>query len=130
MVSILGAEFEKISYQKGDFIYKRGQNPTGLYIVDEGELLLTVHMENEWPRIVETLLPGVMVGEMELFSGRTRICNLVCSTDAKVWYLSKSSYEKISKLYPEITLKFVTKIAISFDSVRLYNTVYHWAQLR
>ena len=72
----------------------------------------------------------LQVGELEMFSERPRSCRLVANDDSVVWKLSKMTFEEMADENPRLMLKFVTKVAVSFDAVRFYNTVYHWAQLR
>lgn len=70
------------------------------------------------------------VGELEMFSDRPRSCRLEANNDSVVWRLSKESFDAMAEENPRLMLKFVTKVAVSFDAVRFYNTVHHWAQLR
>lgn len=64
-----------------------------------------------------------------MFSDRPRTCRLVASANSVIWRLSKTSFEAMTEEDPKLMLKFV-KVAVSFDAVRFYNTVYHWAQLK
>ncbi|KAI8918399.1 sulfate transporter family-domain-containing protein, partial [Powellomyces hirtus] len=128
-------KFERVEIKKGTILWVPGEDPKELYVVHEGELLLMIK-DNEARapegamKIVETLLPGTMVGELELFSNRPRTCRLVANSDAVIWRLSKESCDELAEADPKLMLKFVTKIALGFDAVRFYNTVYHWAQLK
>jgi sulfate permease, SulP family len=129
LVDIFGPKFEKLQFNKHDIVYLAGSDPMGLYIVENGELGLSITDMNG-TKIVETLLPGTMVGELELFAQKPRICTLSSLSLSTVWSLSKNSYIKLSKSHPHLMLEFVTKICVPFDAVRYYNTVHHWSQLR
>ncbi|KAJ3274174.1 hypothetical protein HDV01_003457 [Terramyces sp. JEL0728] len=125
LLDVFGPMFEHQSYDSGDIIYSYGSHSKALYIVESGELGLQVSDSDKDARIVETLLPGTMVGELEMFSGRPRICSLVALSDATVWCLSKYNFTQLSNTHPHLALKFVTEIAVTFDTVRFYNTVHH-----
>ncbi|KAJ3008097.1 hypothetical protein HKX48_008773 [Thoreauomyces humboldtii] len=130
-------KFERLEVKKDAVLWIPGEDPNELYVVHEGELVLVIkdneaeaHGRHGAMKVVETLLPGTMVGELELFSNRPRTCRLVAATDAVVWRLSKQSCDELAEANPKLMLKFVTRIALGFDAARFYNTVYHWAQLK
>ncbi|KAH9276980.1 hypothetical protein BASA83_000495 [Batrachochytrium salamandrivorans] len=116
--------------QSGETLYTVGDEATELYVIEEGELVMVIPEKRDGERVVETLLPGTMVGEMDMFTGRQRVCRLYATQDALVWRLSKVSFDTLCQEYPDVMLTFVTKIALSFDAVRYHNTLKHWAQLR
>ena len=121
--------FKKIHYQKKQNVYQFGHESKELYIVDSGQLGLVLE-ESSGTKIIETLLPGTMVGELEMFSGKARISSLIALTDASVWCLSKSDFDSVASRNPTLALRFVSEICLPFDTVRFYNTVHHWSQLR
>jgi SulP family sulfate permease len=129
MITVFSSAFEKIRFEKNDVIYRSGSESRALYVVDSGELGLILE-DVHGTKLVETLLPGTMVGELEMFANKQRVCTLITLAESYVWTLSKQKYQKLANDHPALTLKFVTEIAIPFDSVRYYNTVHHWAQLR
>jgi CRP-like cAMP-binding protein len=106
--------------------YNFGDFADNLYVLEYGQLALKIRSG----KIVQTLLPGTMIGGLEFFSNQNRTCSLVAISDAVVWKLDKVSYEQVSKTNPALILNFVTKIAIPFNTARFYNTVHHYAQLR
>ncbi|KAH6581218.1 hypothetical protein BASA61_009176 [Batrachochytrium salamandrivorans] len=127
---LCGSNFELIEVQSGETLYTVGDEATELYVIEEGELVMVIPEKRDGERVVETLLPGTMVGEMDMFTGRQRVCRLYATQDALVWRLSKVSFDTLCQEYPDVMLTFVTKIALSFDAVRYHNTLKHWAQLR
>ncbi|KAJ3177179.1 hypothetical protein HDU87_004671 [Geranomyces variabilis] len=124
-------KFERVEVKKGSVLWVAGEDPNELYVVHDGELVLVIK-DND-PRgkpgamkVVETLLPGTMVGELELFSNRPRACRLVAASDAVVWRLTKASCDELAEQDPKLMLRFVTKIALGFDAVRFYNYLVHF----
>ncbi|KAJ3151683.1 hypothetical protein HDU89_001731 [Geranomyces variabilis] len=124
-------KFERVEVKKGAVLWVAGEDSNELYVVHDGELVLVIK-DND-PRgkpgamkVVETLLPGTMVGELELFANRPRACRLVAASDAVVWRLTKSSCDELAEQDPKLMLRFVTKIALGFDAVRFYNYLVHF----
>ncbi|KAI9106194.1 sulfate transporter family-domain-containing protein [Phlyctochytrium arcticum] len=134
MLEFFGNRFERTEAAKDTVLWLSGEEARELYVVEEGELVLLIHEQDHTTqsriKVVETLLPGTMVGELEMFSDRPRACRLIAQTDSVIWRLSKTSFDQMALENPGLMLKFVTKIALSFDAVRFYNTVYHWGQLK
>ncbi|KAJ3156911.1 hypothetical protein HDU86_003446 [Geranomyces michiganensis] len=124
-------KFERVEVKKGTVMWVSGEDSKELYVVHDGELVLVIK-DND-PRgkpgamkVVETLLPGTMVGELELFSNRPRACRLVAASDAVVWRLTKSACDELAEQDPKLMLRFVTKIALGFDAARFYNYLVHF----
>lgn len=84
--------------------------------------------ENE-PIIIETILPGTMIGELEFFSQKPRLFSLVCEKDSIVWSLSVAVFDKAFGENPNAMRHFMA-LALSFDITRFYNISHHWSQLR
>ncbi|KAJ3261572.1 hypothetical protein HK103_005410 [Boothiomyces macroporosus] len=126
VLEIFGAEFVKVEFKLDQIVYKKMTTPQALYILEAGELALMSDSDT----IIETVLPGCMVGDMELISNRPRICTLKCTSPAITWMLSEDSFTKLSKLHPYLAIQFIRQISMPFNSARLHNMVHHWAQLR
>ena len=129
IVEGFSTSFTKVLFRKNDIIYHIGSESRELFIVESGQLGLILE-ESRGTKVIETLLPGTMVGELEMFSGKMRISSLVALTEATCWILSKKSFEFVAQKNPALALKFVSDICLPFDTVRYYNTVHHWSQLR
>jgi SulP family sulfate permease len=132
LLSIFAPFFTQQIFNQGDLIYATQSEPLGLYIVESGQLGLSIFNGSSRNQdiIVETLLPGTMVGELELFARRPRLCSLVCLSEGSVWFLSRNSYEDLCIQHPLLMLKFVTLVACPFECTRLYNSLNHFSILR
>ncbi|KAJ3274519.1 hypothetical protein HDV01_002647 [Terramyces sp. JEL0728] len=126
ILEVFGAEFVKMEFKENQIVYKKRTAAHSLYILESGELALLSDSDT----IVETVLPGCMIGDMELISNRPRICTLKCTSPAVAWALSRESFTKLTRSHPYLAVQFIRLIAMPFNSARLYNMVHHWAQLR
>ncbi|KAJ3414674.1 hypothetical protein HDV05_006209 [Chytridiales sp. JEL 0842] len=110
-------KFEHVEVQKGTVLWVQGQTPSQLYLVESGELS-QVAIEHKKSKIVETLMPGTMVGELELFSSRPHSYRLVASEKATLWKLSKDAFNQLSAENPPLALAFV-RVSLTFDCMRV-----------
>ncbi|KAJ3040061.1 hypothetical protein HDV00_011510 [Rhizophlyctis rosea] len=107
--------FERMEIKRGTVLWMNGDDAKELFVVEAGELVLVIPDQKEL-KVVETLLPGTMVGELEMFSDRPRSCRLIANDDSVVWQLSKATFDEMAEENPRLMLKFVTKVAVSFDA--------------
>ncbi|KAJ3323969.1 hypothetical protein HDV06_000945 [Boothiomyces sp. JEL0866] len=126
ILEVFGAEFVKVEFIEDQIVYKKRTSAQALYILEAGELALLSDSDT----VIETVLPGCMIGDMELISNRPRICTLKCISAATTWMLSKDSFTKLTRSHPYLSIQFIRLISMPFNSARLYNMVHHWAQLR
>ncbi|KAI9204235.1 sulfate transporter family-domain-containing protein [Polychytrium aggregatum] len=121
--------FEQIQIPKGHVLWHPNQDARELYVIESGTLLMVIGSEEaEHSKVVETLLAGSMVGELEMFSGQRRMYRLVADDDSVIWKLDKDTFDKLCDQHPRKMLIFITRIALAFDSVRLHNTLAHFAR--
>ncbi|KAJ8330548.1 hypothetical protein O5D80_001526 [Batrachochytrium dendrobatidis] len=129
LAELCGSNFELIEVAAGETLYTLGDDATELYVIEEGELVLMIPEKHGAGQVVETMLPGTMVGEIEMFTDRPRMCLLKATQDALLWRLSRDAFERLCKDNPALMLTFVTKIALAYDAVRYFNTLKHWTQV-
>jgi len=80
---------KKQNIKKGEILFKEGSPADKLYLIQSGKIKL---ME-----IDRTVIPGVIIGEIGIFSPyKTRTATAQCIEDGEVYYMSES---KITQLY-------------------------------
>ncbi len=121
--------FEKRTFLKGAVLWNTDDAANYLIILESGELLIKMTDDGNEPIIIETILPGTMVGELEFFSQKPRLFSLVCENDSMVWLLSLDTFDKAFLKNPKAMRHFMA-LALSFDITRFYNISHHWSQLR
>lgn len=67
---------------------------------------------------VENILPGTLVGELALFTGKSRSSTLTSDKPSVLWRLDREVFEKMGKEEPLVALKF-TRLALNFSAERL-----------
>ncbi|TPX30574.1 hypothetical protein SmJEL517_g05888 [Synchytrium microbalum] len=122
----LSVHFERTAVGPGTIMWEPNDEAMEIYVVETGELLMEyVEVDRGEAKVLETCIPGVMIGELEMFAGRPRTSRLVSGeTGAVLWMLRRSTYEAVCEAEPAMALSFV-KLALGFDGVRYYNVVSH-----
>ncbi|KAJ1550802.1 hypothetical protein HK096_004923 [Nowakowskiella sp. JEL0078] len=124
--------FERKTLSPGQILWLPGDDANELLIVEEGELISISETEDKSSeRVVETLLSGTMIGELEMFSDRPRSGRLQVSGHSNttvIWELSREAYQNLENTNPKLAIKFV-RLVLTFDCERMENVVKHAASL-
>ena len=84
-------------YQPGDFIIRQGEPPTNFYVIEQGEVEITRHTDNDSnAEIVAILGPGSFFGEKALLNNEPRIASVRARTPVEVLVLGKNVFTQIS----------------------------------
>ncbi|KAJ3196507.1 hypothetical protein HK101_008690 [Irineochytrium annulatum] len=118
---LIASRFERIEVPRGTVLWKMGQEATEFYVIESGELLQMVPNQGRM-EVIETLLPGTMVGELEVFSSRQHNGRLVVGGDsagevATLWRMTRDTFDEFSKEHASIAMLFV-RVACGFDCTR------------
>ncbi|KAI8849126.1 hypothetical protein BC829DRAFT_417082 [Chytridium lagenaria] len=105
----LAERFERMEMRSGTVLWTAGSRADAIYVVERGELA------------------QVVVGELELVSGRTRACRLVVEEQAVVWRLTKDGFEEMCVDEPRMSLAFL-RVALGFDCLRFSSSLGHQRQ--
>ncbi|KAI0821728.1 sulfate transporter family-domain-containing protein [Trametes gibbosa] len=98
----------------GTVLWKQGDAPDGLYVVESGILRATYRFADPTPPMVESMVPGTIAGELSTLSGLERNATCVVERAAVVWKLSRDDLESLEREHPELAQAFtrlVLKVA-------------------
>ena len=90
VLEMVADEFVKVQVPLDTVVWRIGDDSNELYVLEHGTLVLSIQsgFDSEGDsvmQVVETLLPGTMVGELEFLTERPRSCCLTASTDVVCW---------------------------------------------
>lgn len=91
--------FERRDYVQGTVLFSRGQEPDGFYLLESG--ILHAHYTLPMGQYQESIVAGTTCGELPFFSKTTRTATVVAEKDCVAWRLSKESWERMQKEWPE-----------------------------
>jgi len=89
-------------FASGEVMTRQGDEAHWLYLVLEGEALVTVRGEGGLERPVARLGRGSLFGEMSLMTGAPRAATVVATTDVECYRLDKAVFKEVLKDRPEL----------------------------
>jgi len=93
---------ERVSLDDGAVVIRQDEPPDDVFVLESGRLRVeTVTPEGTRMRL-RTLRPGVMVGELAMYSGTPRTADVVAETPSVVLRLSKTAIERMETNDPEL----------------------------
>jgi SulP family sulfate permease len=93
---------ERVSLEGGAVVIRQDEPPDDVFVLESGRLRVeTVTPEGTRMRL-RTLRPGVMVGELAMYSGVPRTADVVAETPSVVLRLSKTAIERMETEDPEL----------------------------
>lgn len=97
-------------YKAGQMIFKQGEEPLGLFAVQDGLVKLEVNSMDGHAHTLRLLGPGGVVGYRSLFAQEPYKANAVAVEDVSLCYIPKKELFRVFTEHPEATLKFMQAI--------------------
>jgi sulfate permease, SulP family len=98
----LAAHLERVSVPEGTVLLHQDDPPGDVYVLESGRLgVETVTPEGTWLRL-RTLRPGVVVGEITLYTGIPRTADVVAEAPSVVLRIGRGSIERLEAEEPEL----------------------------
>ena len=98
----LAAHLERVSVPAGTVLLHQDDPPGDVYVLESGRLAVeTVTPEGTRLRL-RTLRPGVVVGEITLYTGVPRTADVVAEIPSVVLRISRESIERLEAEEPEL----------------------------
>jgi SulP family sulfate permease len=102
MPSGLRAHLEHMELPDGTVLIHQGESPDDVFVLASGRLRVETLTERGTRMRLRTLRPGVVVGEVAMYSGLPRTADVVAETPSVVLKLSKDSIERMETEDPEL----------------------------
>jgi CRP-like cAMP-binding protein len=87
-------------YPRGSIIFHQGDPGTSLYVIETGEVKLTVTAESGKEVTLALLGPGAFFGELSLLDGGPRSANAVARVDSKLGVLDREHLLRVLVEHP------------------------------
>ncbi len=98
----LRAHLERVSLPEGTVLLRQGEAAADLFVLESGRLEIETQTHEGRRVRLRTLLPGVVVGEVAMYTGVTRTADVVAETPSVVLRLGGGSIERIEAEDPEL----------------------------
>jgi SulP family sulfate permease len=87
---------ERRSLAEGEVLIHQDDPPTDMFVLESGRLRVELGTPEGRRMRLRTVLPGVVVGEVALYTGMARTADVVAETPSVVLGLSRQSVERIA----------------------------------
>lgn len=100
------------SFKKGDVIFREGSYGEGLYVVSEGEVLITRQTADNETMNIAQFIPGESFGEMDLLEGRVMPATAVAETDAVILIFPErgTRFQDVLGVHPELSAQILHEL--------------------
>jgi sulfate permease, SulP family len=124
----LWAAFEELPLDEGATLITQGDSPDDVFVLASGRLRVEMTTPQGTQVRLSTVLPGVMVGEIALYTEAPRTANVVAETPSVVLRLSREAIDRIEEEEPELAVTlhrwFATTLAERLtENMRTLDTV-------
>ncbi len=100
-----------ISLKSNEFLFRKGDEGDGMYIVVNGRLRAVTEDESGKERVLNEIERGESVGEIALITGEDRTASVYAIRDSELVKISKSEFEQIAAKYPQL-MKSISQVLI------------------
>ncbi|HSJ50941.1 MAG TPA: SulP family inorganic anion transporter [Actinomycetota bacterium] len=102
MPSSLRPHLERLPLAAGAVLIRQGEPPTDVFVLESGRLRVELGTPEGRRMRLRTVLPGVVVGEVALYTGEPRTADVVAEEPSVVLRLSRESIERIAAQDPDL----------------------------
>ncbi|EMD01070.1 hypothetical protein BAUCODRAFT_61543 [Baudoinia panamericana UAMH 10762] len=108
--------FTRQTFQKGQILYNRGDEPDGFYLLQSGILRAEYFLDQGNYR--ENIVAGNTLGELPFFSETERTSSVIAEQDCVAWLLTAGSWEELQARDPDVA-KELLKISLKLSAERM-----------
>jgi SulP family sulfate permease len=98
----LAAHVERVSLEAGEVLLHQDDPPGDVYVLESGRLGVETSTPEGTRLRLRTLRPGVVVGEITLYTGIPRTADVVAEVPSVVLRISRGSIERLEREEPEL----------------------------
>ena len=105
-LKIIAFSAEHITYQKGQFLYRKGDKATATFVILDGNAEIITNSENKNSGNIP-VAPGAFAGETSMLTDSPRHVSLRAVDEVKVLKISRELLVRLAADFPEIGMKMV-----------------------
>jgi SulP family sulfate permease len=96
------AHLERESLEEGSVLIRQGEAPDDVFVLESGRLRVEMATIDGGRMRLRTILPGVVVGEVAMYTDDPRTADVVAETPVVVLRLRRSAIERMQAEEPEL----------------------------
>ncbi|PSN13011.1 hypothetical protein C7293_17765 [filamentous cyanobacterium CCT1] len=97
---------EKISVSAGQVLFRPGDTPDYLYLIESGQVTLLLELEGAPSRRIQTLGPGRLFGELDFYLKSLYRSSAKADQPSQIYRLSRIAAEQMRQNSPEVAATF------------------------
>jgi diguanylate cyclase (GGDEF)-like protein len=109
------------SFDAHQTLFLEGDEGDELYIVEEGEIAISVALQNGEHIVISTIKSGNFFGEMSIFEQAPRSATCYTTSASTLLILRSSDFDTLLKNHPDIATKIMYRM-LNITTARLGNT--------
>ncbi|KAJ3551621.1 hypothetical protein NP233_g13047 [Leucocoprinus birnbaumii] len=98
--------FSKMTVPTGHVLWRQGDAPDGLFIIESGVLRATYRFANQTQHLEECMVPGTVAGELSALSNSSRNATCVVEHHAALWRMSMQDLDRLRREEPHLSALF------------------------
>ena len=99
------------NYEPKRIIIQEGAGDREVFLIISGRVVVTEKMHKGSYRVLNSLGPGEIFGEMALLDNKERSATLISATQVKLLAFTPENFEKMFKTHPRWTFKLLGGLA-------------------
>lgn len=103
---------QKITYKKGEYIFKEKETTKGLYLIHSGRVEISKVTSDGWKQTLAVFTKGHFFGELSILEKRKHEAFAVATENTEILLISKEGFEKLEKEASPIAFKIIKQIAL------------------
>ncbi|CAE7061708.1 unnamed protein product [Rhizoctonia solani] len=107
LMNKLAAYFTRVELQAGDILWRQGDQPDGLYVIESGVLQANYDFAAHSAPVQESMTAGTLAGELSALAGSPRNATVAAERASVVWNLSMSNFERLEREQSEVAKAFI-----------------------
>jgi CRP/FNR family transcriptional regulator len=128
----LARYLEEREYKKGEIIYREGDIPGLLYLIQEGSVEITKKTPTGHRQIIAMIMGGHFFGELSFFENRRHGAQAQATADTKLLVLPRFVYDELEKEQPLLVHKLLREmilvVSANLDSMNdMFLQMIHYA---
>lgn len=110
-IRLLASIVHRRDYKMGEYIFYQGDPGLGMYVIEEGEVIIRYTDVDGNQKDIALLKEGDFFGEIALIDESPRSASAICKTDCKIIGFFRPDLFEIIEKDPRLGVKIVLKIA-------------------
>lgn len=106
---LLAEESKLVTYENGDVVLKKGEDPDTIYIIEKGQ----VRIERKAGDVIARRGRGAVFGEISFVEGKGTSANVVADGPIEVSEISKADVEALLDTNADLAIRFYKTLAIT-----------------